>query len=190
MMLMLIIIYIDLLCPCSPLNLLPAGSWCFNAPLLTEMYLLIAETRSQPVKKIGWRGGKKTECSIMSRVRYWAVEFIRHSTKPYIASAGAGGRHGAISLLSPATRSRFSRYKSFYMLMRNSPVLCFQFPTDLVAFYSHFCQNVDNNKVTNSSSSTSSWLLKSWDPQSASTLIPLIEISSKSKYQGMCHKNA
>ena len=63
-------IYTDLLFPCAPLNLLPAGSWCFNAPLLTEMYLLIAETRSQPVKKIGWRGGKKTECSIMSRVRY------------------------------------------------------------------------------------------------------------------------
>ena len=146
------------------LNLLPAGSWCFNAPLLTEMYLLIAETRSQPVKKIGWRGGKKTECSIMSRVRYWAVEFIRHSTKPYIASAGVRVADTEPSLFSPDTRSRLGRYESFYMLMRNSPVLCFQFPTDLVAFYSHFCQNLDNNKVTNSSSSTSSWLLMLWDP--------------------------
>ena len=36
------------------------------------------------------------------------------------------------------------------MLMRNSPVLCFQFSTDLVAFYSRFCQKLDNNKVTNS----------------------------------------
>ena len=141
-------------------NLLPAGSWCFNAPLLTEMYLLIAEARSQPVKKIGWRGGKKTECSIMSRQSIEllnSLDFRLRLNKALYCECGwpAEGR-GEDSLNLGATRSRRSRYESFYMLMRNSPVLCFQFSTDLVAFYSHFCQILDNNKVTNSPSSTSS----------------------------------
>ena len=75
------------------LNLLPAGSWCFNAPLLTEMYLLIAEARSQPVKKIGWRGGKKTECSIMSRQSIELLNSLDFGwTKPCIASAGGRQR--------------------------------------------------------------------------------------------------
>ena len=157
------------------LNLLPAGSWCFNAPLLTEMYLLIAEARSQPVKKIGWRGGKKTKCSIMSR-EYWAVEFIRLWLNKAMYECGwpAEGR-GEDSLNLGATRSRRSRYESFYMLMRNSPVLCFQFSTDLVAFYSHFCQILDNNKVTNSPSSTSSWLFNLMRPAHCAFSVTLDE---------------
>ena len=47
------------------------------------------------VRRMGWRGGKKTKCSIMSRVQYWAVEFIRLSTKPYIVAGDTGGRGAA-----------------------------------------------------------------------------------------------